>query len=315
MPGGCPSAQQGAKQTAFVVAVCNWSRFASSPRRLSARMLALYALALAAQCVSRAPAALREKDSPSAQCTKWCEVAKADRQCGWCKCQACPHCTGKTAPAEPGLTKPAPKQPQQPQAPAGAAQAKPKGRNRSRPAQQQAAPAAAAHSAHSPPPSPAAAAAEHSPLAAVFVIAFTLALLMLLVQLVCASQSGGDGGGWSALGGDRRDWSVVCHTGLEPQTSTAQIVLLLTRASLASDSPALRPAICPSWTRLRRRKPQGQPRPRRRLRRASVASQDTSAGSRRRRSGGGSSGVRTGRRASRTGPRPSGMPRRPRTPG
>ena len=169
-------------------------------------MLALYALALAAQCVSRAPAALREKDSPSAQCTKWCEVGKADRQCGWCKCQACPHCTGKTAPAEPGLTKPAPKQPQQPQAPAGAAQAKPKGRNRSRPAQQQAAPAAAAHS---PPPSPAAAAAaEHSPLAAVFVIAFTLALLMLLVQLVCASQSGGDGGGWSALGGDRRDWSV-----------------------------------------------------------------------------------------------------------
>ena len=38
-------------------------------------------------------------------------------------------------------------------------------------------------------------------------IAFTLALLMLLVQLVCASQMEG-GGGWSALGGDRRDWSV-----------------------------------------------------------------------------------------------------------
>ena len=35
--------------------------------------------------------------------------------------------------------------------------------------------------------------AEHSPLAAVFVIAFTLALLML-VQLVCASQMEGGGG-------------------------------------------------------------------------------------------------------------------------
>ena len=96
-------------------------------------MLALCTLALAAQCVSKAPAALREKDSPSAQCTKWCEVAKADRQCGWCKCQACAHC--KTATALPELPQTAPTQSQQPQAPAGAAQAKPKGRNRSRPAQ------------------------------------------------------------------------------------------------------------------------------------------------------------------------------------
>ena len=179
-------------------------------RRPSARrennMLALYALALAAQCVSRAPAALREKDSPSAQCTKWCEAAKADRQCGWCKCQACAHCTGKAAPAQPGLTQPAPEQRQQPQAPVSTAQPKPRGRGKSRPAQQPAAPAPAANEpARSPPPPPAA--AEHSPLAAVFVIAFTLALLMLLVQLVCTSQMEG-GGGWTALGGDRRDWSV-----------------------------------------------------------------------------------------------------------
>ena len=170
-------------------------------------MLALYALALGAQCVSRAPAALREKDSPSAQCTKWCEAAKADRQCGWCKCQACAHCTGKTAPAQPGLTQPAPEQRQKPQAPASTAQPKPKARSKSRPAQQPAAAAAAAREPARSPPPPPPPPAEHSPLAAVFVIAFTLALLMLLVQLVCASQMEG-GGGWSALGGDRRDWSV-----------------------------------------------------------------------------------------------------------
>ena len=170
-------------------------------------MLALYALALGAQCVSRAPAALREKDSPSAQCTKWCEAAKADRQCGWCKCQACAHCTGKAAPAQPGLTQPAPEQRQKPQAPASTAQPKPKARSKSRPAQQPAAPASAAREPARSPPPPPPPPAEHSPLAAVFVIAFTLALLMLLVQLVCASQMEG-GGGWSALGGDRRDWSV-----------------------------------------------------------------------------------------------------------
>ena len=55
-------------------------------------MLVIHQLALAAQCVSQAPAGLREKDSQVAQCATWCSAKNADSQCGWCKCQACPHC-------------------------------------------------------------------------------------------------------------------------------------------------------------------------------------------------------------------------------
>ena len=165
-------------------------------------MLVLYSLALAAQCVSKAPAALRGKDTPVAQCTKWCTVANAERQCGWCKCQACSHC--KTEPPQPGQSQPTLTRPEQPRPPATTAHDKYRGKSRSRTAQQPAPTAAIRAELHepvrAPPPPPAA--AELAPLAAVFVIAFILALLLLLVKFVFGSQGGGDGGGWSALSGD-----------------------------------------------------------------------------------------------------------------
>ena len=71
-------------------------------------MLVIHQLALAAQCVSQAPAGLREKDSQVAQCAKWCSAKNADSQCGWCKCQACLHCN--TGQAQPGQQKWAPMQ-------------------------------------------------------------------------------------------------------------------------------------------------------------------------------------------------------------
>ena len=73
-----------------------------------ASMLVIYQLALTAQCISQAPARLRGKDSQVAQCAEWCNAGNADRQCGWCKCQACPHC--KAGQTQPGQPQPAPVQ-------------------------------------------------------------------------------------------------------------------------------------------------------------------------------------------------------------
>ena len=71
-------------------------------------MLVIYQLALTAPCISQAPARLRGKDSQVAQCAEWCNAGNADRQCGWCKCQACPHC--KAGQTQPGQPQPAPVQ-------------------------------------------------------------------------------------------------------------------------------------------------------------------------------------------------------------
>ena len=33
-----------------------------------------------------------QKKTTKASCTQWCKAELKDRQCGWCKCQVCPHC-------------------------------------------------------------------------------------------------------------------------------------------------------------------------------------------------------------------------------